>query len=133
MGLFVSVTAADSSRYWFNVNLTFQEYDAQCASGITENRRKIDNAMDLIKVNWKNDRITRDYVAENYDMLQSPENMSSVRLCEAITYCKTVQNPYTEVLIEKAGFSAQRQNVKDLRTLGQLLDKAAKSLGIILG
>lgn len=89
--------------------------------------------MDICNNNWRKDRITRDYVSDRSDLLQHPEDMTPLELCETITYCRTIENPYTEMLISKAGMSEQRKKANGLKELSRLLDSAAKSFGITLG
>ena len=89
--------------------------------------------MDISNIRWRKDRITRDYVSDRADLLQRPEDMTPLELCETITYCRTIENPYTEMLISKAGMSEQRKKASGLKELGQLLNRAAKSFGITLG
>lgn len=86
--------------------------------------------MEIANINWRKDRITREFVEENEDRLREPDNMTPEELCEAITYCHTIENPYTDMLIFKAGMSERRSRSGGIKELSKLLDQSASAFGI---
>ncbi len=81
---------------------------------------------------WKNDSITKSYVKENKAMLDYPENMNVSELANATTYCKTINNPYADEIVRRAGFWDKYQKTKDPEKQRKLLDKACGRFGIRL-
>ncbi len=87
--------------------------------------------MDLTQVNWRQDGITRRYVAEHTAELTTPSSMSPDQLAGATTYCQDSANPYAEELVRRAGLLE-----KYLRTSGtertDVVRQAAKGFNILL-
>ena len=50
-------------------------------------------ALDLSTIDWKMDRITREFVDEHREKLTDPTLMEPRELGEAITYCRIAWNP----------------------------------------
>jgi len=54
-------------------------------------------------VNWRQDGITRRYIAEHEAELTDPTSMTPDLLAGTTTYCQTLTNPYVEELVRRAG------------------------------
>lgn len=87
--------------------------------------------IDLEQVNWRQDWITRRYIAEHETELTDLSTMSPYSLAGATTYCQDIDNPYAEELTKRAGLLE-----KYLRTSGveraDVVRRAAKSFNIKL-
>lgn len=87
--------------------------------------------MDLTQVNWRQDGITRRYVADHETELATPSSMNPDQLAGATTYCQEITNPYAEELVKRAGLLE-----KYLRTSGieraDVVRQAAKGFNILL-
>ena len=88
--------------------------------------------IDLEQVDWKGDAITRNYVKRKADILACPSTMSEHALCDAVTFCKSISNPYAEELLRRVGMDKQFHETTDLHEQSVLLRRAAKEFGIIL-
>lgn len=86
----------------------------------------------IAEVPWKNDSITRNFVIENEEKLRCPNKMSRKLLCEAITYCDSIDNIYAIELLNRARFLKKFKDLTDIYDKGKILRKAAKHFGIIL-
>ena len=82
--------------------------------------------------NWRNDRITKNYIKENAPMLEHPENMSALELATASTYCKTIYNPYCEEIMSRTGLLEKFRKAADEKGKRRILDKACAHYGIRL-
>lgn len=88
--------------------------------------------LDLTTVNWWNDRITRNFIAEHEAELTDPESMSPDFLSEAATYCTEYENPFSEELVKRAGMWNQYTECFDPYERRRIIRTAAKSFGILL-
>ena len=88
--------------------------------------------LDLSKVNWKEDGVTRWFVKEYAEELETPEEMTPDQLANATTYCKDMYNPYAEELMRKAGVLKAFRTTTDTKEKGRIFREAAKSFGILL-
>lgn len=82
---------------------------------------------ELSSVCWKNDTITANFVHDNAEDLLDPAKMSPDKLAEVITYCETIENPYVDELIRRAGCKPTPEESK-----GALIRRAAKAFGIMI-
>jgi len=69
--------------------------------------------LDLTQVNWRQDSITRRYIAEHETELTDPTSMTPDLLAGTTTYCQSLTNPYAEELARRGGL-LERQNPKRL-------------------
>ena len=87
--------------------------------------------LNLDQIDWRQDNITCRYVAEHEAELAEPSAMSHYSLASAVTYCRSIDNPYAEELAGRAGLLE-----KYLRTSGaehtDVVRRAAKSFNILL-
>lgn len=82
---------------------------------------------------WRNDGITRRHVEEHREMLSDVCRMTPGQLCETITYCRDIYNPYSDELTRRAGtYNAFHRLGATDRERGQVLRRAAKAFGIRL-
>ena len=77
----------------------------------------------------KNDSITRRYAIQHIDMLVHPSWMLPRYLCDACTYCETIDNPFAEELTKRAGNVERFRNAKTPKEKRSALENAAKSFG----
>lgn len=89
-------------------------------------------SFELRSINWKKDALTTNYVRENADDLLHPEKMSVSGLCDAITYCVSIDNPYSVELLSRAGYLYWFNIAKTSRERMEILREAAMSFRIIL-
>lgn len=92
-------------------------------------------AINLDSISWK--RSAKQFVSENTAYLRHPERMSRFRLCEAITYCNTIDNPFSEELCRRVSDVNCRKfrsacDCEDWRTADQILTGCAQTFGYIL-
>lgn len=59
--------------------------------------------VDFSTVDWRQDRITRKYVEQNRERLSVPSKMIPRELGDAVTYCKSICNPYADELMRRSG------------------------------
>lgn len=87
--------------------------------------------LNLDQVNWREDTITRRFIAEHLVELADPSSMSPGMLADATTYCRDITNPYAEELARRAGMLD-----KYLHTFGEkrfeVVKRAAKGFNILL-
>lgn len=88
--------------------------------------------MDLTTVNWRDDRITKNFIAEHEAELTDPESMSPDFLSEATTYCRKCENPFSEELVKRAGMWNKYAECFDPNERRRIIRTAAKSFGILL-
>lgn len=88
--------------------------------------------LDLTLVNWWNDRVTRNFIAEHESDLIDPSSMSPDFLSEAATYCREYENPFSEELVRKAGMWDRYSACYDPKERRKIIGNAAKAFGIIL-
>lgn len=83
-------------------------------------------------INWKKDGLTANFVRENAAELLYPEKMTEKRLCDAITYCISINNPYTVELLSRAGYLFWFNIAKTSKERMEILREAAMRYRIIL-
>ena len=59
--------------------------------------------LDIEQVNWRQDSVTRRYIASHKAELTDPSSMSPDSLALTTTYCQNLTNPYAEELAKRAG------------------------------
>lgn len=87
--------------------------------------------MDLTQVNWRQDGITRRYVAEHAAELTTPSSMSPDQLAGATTYCQEITNPYAEELARRAGLGEKYLHTSGIER-ADVVRQAAKGFNILL-
>lgn len=88
--------------------------------------------IDLASVDWRQDRITRDYVERNREKLSAPEQMSPRELGDAVTYCRSAWNPFSEELMRRSGhLEAFREATTD-RERAEVLKSSCRYHGFML-
>ena len=80
-------------------------------------------AIDLSTINWKRDRITREYVDENREKLSDPTQMEPRELGEAITYCQIAWNPFADELMRRSGHLEEFRQARTDKERSKILDK----------
>lgn len=83
-------------------------------------------------INWKKDGLTANFVRENAAELLYPEKMTENRLCDAITYCISIDNPYSVELLTRTGYLDDFQRSRSSRERMEYLREAARRYRIIL-
>ena len=86
----------------------------------------------LNQIEWRNDSVTRRYLKRKGDKLLTPQNMTEGELCETITYCQSIKNPYAEELTRRAGTGEKFLSARTLHAKAEILRAAAISYGITL-
>lgn len=80
---------------------------------------------------WRNDGITCRWREDHAAELSDLQSMTPARLAEAITYCQTIYNPFSEELTRRAGcFEAFTRHGATDRERSDTLRRAAKAFGI---
>ncbi len=87
--------------------------------------------LDLTQVNWRQDGITRRYIAMHETELIEPTSMTPDLLAGATTYCQSVTNPYAEELARRAGLLEKYRATSDVER-ADIVRRAAKSFNIVL-
>lgn len=86
----------------------------------------------LLSVDWKRDGATEHYKRENAAELLFPARMTEDSLAVACTYCNSVDNPYAEELVRRTGNLDAFRAAAEAEDRMKILQKSAKSFGIIL-
>jgi hypothetical protein len=88
--------------------------------------------LELSSIDWKKDTITGNFRRDNAEELLFPDKMTPARLSEATTYCESIQNPFAEELMRRAGNLGAFTEATDKAEKGRILRNAAKAFGIML-
>lgn len=87
--------------------------------------------IDIDQVGWRQDFVTRCYIAEHEDELTDPASMSPYSLAGATTYCKDIDNPYAMELAKRAGLLERYLQASGVERADIVL-RAAKAFNIML-
>ena len=87
--------------------------------------------LDLKKINWWQDSVTRSYVAAHEAELTDPSSMSPDLLALTTTYCQNLTNPYAEELARRAGLLEKYLRTSD-EERADVVRRAAKRFNIVL-
>ena len=85
-----------------------------------------------MNINWKKDRITRQFIEAHAAELSNISSMTPFQLCEASTYCADWQNPFTEELVKRAGSYSRYQEARCRSVRIKIIQNAAESFGHVL-
>ena len=88
--------------------------------------------LDLKSIEWKRDRITREFVEENRDMLMQPSQMEPRKLGEAVTYCQSAWNPFSYELMRRSGHLEEFRSARTEKEKSKILDKSCRYHGFML-
>ena len=78
---------------------------------------------------WRDDAATRLFIRDKGDVLSRPDEMTDDQLAEAVTYCKTVENPFAQELCRRAGFIEEWKSARDWKKRCKVFEEAALRLG----
>ena len=87
--------------------------------------------LDLEQVNWRQDSVTRCYIAAHEAELADPSSMSPDLLALTTTHCQNLTNPYAEELARRAGLLKKYLNTSDVER-ADVVRRAAKGFNIEL-
>ena len=87
--------------------------------------------LDLEQINWRQDSVTRRYIAVHEAKLTDPSFMSPDLLALTTTYCRNFTNPYAEELAKRAGLLAKYLRTSDEKR-ADIVRRAAKGFNIVL-
>ena len=87
--------------------------------------------LDLEHTNWRQDSVTRRYIAAHETELTDPSSMSSDSLALTTTYCQNLTNPYAEELARRAGLLEKYLRTAD-EECADIVRRAAKGFNIEL-
>lgn len=88
--------------------------------------------MDIRNVQWKNDFVTRAFIREHGEDIQDPESMEAKELANTVTYCKTVDNPYSREIVRRTGALSDFNCARSLEEKNNILRTECKKFGIQL-
>ena len=88
--------------------------------------------LNLSKVNWYEDGLTRNFIQKHRAGLENPESLDVGVLTEAITYCQTYDNPFSEELVRRAGSIQRYRACTDTDKKIQIIKAAGVAFGHIL-
>lgn len=88
--------------------------------------------LDLSSIDWKRDRITKEYVEENRNMLMYPSKMDARKLGEAVTYCQSAWNPFSYELMRRSGHLSAFRKARGGKEKSAILDKSCRYHGFML-
>lgn len=89
-------------------------------------------ALDLSTIDWKMDRITREFVDEHREKLTDPTLMEPRELGEAITYCRIAWNPFADELMRRSGHLEEFRQARTDKERSKILDKSCRYHGFML-
>ena len=87
--------------------------------------------INLERVDWRDDTITRHVVAEHEAELADPSSMTPALLACTITYCKDIANPYALELARRAGMLERYLHAFGAECT-EVVRRAAKGFNILL-
>lgn len=85
--------------------------------------------MNIGEVNWRNDAITRYFIATHQD-LSNPSKMTDFNLAIAATYCLTCENPYAEEICRRADMEDKYARAATCEEKNLVVCAAAYELGM---
>lgn len=88
--------------------------------------------IDLTQIDWKNDNVTLRFISAYKTELVDPSAMPPKLIAEAITYCQTFENPYSEELVRRAGSLKRYHACKETTERIEIVRAAARAFGIKL-
>lgn len=88
--------------------------------------------IDLTQINWKHDKVTLRFISAHEAELVDPSAMSPQLIAEAITYCQTFENPYSEELVGRAGSLKRYNACKEPEKRIEIVRAAARAFGMRL-
>lgn len=88
--------------------------------------------IDIIRINWKEDGITRRFVTDNRDVLRHPEKMGALMLGNACTYCRDIYNPFAEELMRRSGHLEKYRGIQDEKARVKIFQAACRYHGMIV-
>lgn len=100
--------------------------------GGEKHREKGKTMLNLEKVHWRRDRITRAFVADHFDELCHPETMTPSELGNAVTYCEDFDNPFAEEIMRRSGHLEKFKMALQIKEKRQIFDKACRYHGMII-
>ena len=86
-----------------------------------------------MKINWRNDSITRKYVEEHPEMLGDLSEIKAHDLANAATYCKDWNNPFIREILRRSGHLDEWRSAPNDREKSKILEKSCKYHGFMLG
>ena len=88
----------------------------------------------MVFIDWKNDKITKEFRESHARELEDITKMSAPMLCTALTYCKSRRNSIAEELVSRVeGLKEQYQRAYTTERTREVVHKAARNFGILLG
>lgn len=88
--------------------------------------------LDLTQICWYNDRVTRNFIEKNGAELSDPSSMKIQLLMEAITYCKSYDNPFVAELLSRSGHTDQYNAASNDHDRHEVLLASARAFNYIL-
>lgn len=89
--------------------------------------------LDLTTVDWRHDRITDNWKDRNREKIVFPRKMTPYELSEAVTYCRSISNPYAEEMMRRSGHLEQFREAMTDRERSEIFKKSCSHYGIIMG
>lgn len=87
--------------------------------------------INLEQVNWREDAVTRRFIAKHEAELADPSSMTPDSLADATTYCQGDTNPYAEELARRAGMLERYRHTSGKERY-EVVCRAAKGFNILL-
>ncbi len=87
--------------------------------------------INLEQVNWREDAVTRRFIAKHEAELTDPSSMTPDLLADATTYCQGDTNPYAEELARRAGMLKKYRYTSGKKRY-EVVCRAAKCFNILL-
>ena len=88
--------------------------------------------MYITDVQWKDDFVTRAFLREHGEDITDPGSMEVSELAGAVTYCKTVDNPYSREIVKRSGALEDFNHARALKDKNRILRTECEKFGIRL-
>lgn len=84
------------------------------------------------KINWRQDRITRQYVKDHGYLEGDLTDIDANELGEAATYCRDWNNPFIKEILKRSGHYKDWQTAANDMEKRRILDKSCAKQGFRL-
>lgn len=87
----------------------------------------------LEKVNWRKDRATQEYVEKKAKELKEPEKMKPFELGEAVTYCRSIYNPFAYEIMRRSNHLDKFYDAWNEQQRNEIFNRSCRYHGFMLG
>lgn len=89
--------------------------------------------INLETVNWRRDRATLEYIEKKAETLREPESMKPFQLGEAVTYCRSIYNPFAYEIMRRSGHLDKFREAWNEQQRNDIFNRSCRYHGFMLG